>query len=101
LHTPAPLHVSAWLHNDSPWSPHAKPDGRKPSAGQLPAPSHFSTTSQSFTAARHVNVVGSLFTWQAPDPLHVSGLSQTVSLALPHALPEGELQESMLSLQMF
>jgi hypothetical protein len=29
------------------------------------------------------------------------GLSHTVSLALPHAVPEGELQESTLSLQMF
>jgi Arc/MetJ family transcription regulator len=83
------LHVSALSHTPSPGSPHAAPDAANALAGHAPAPSHFSTTSQSLAAARHVNVVGSLFTTHEPEALHVSGLSQTVSLALPHAVPVG------------
>jgi hypothetical protein len=29
----------------------------------------------------------SLLVWHTPDPLHVSGLSQAVSDAVPHAVP--------------
>jgi hypothetical protein len=35
----------------------------------------------------HAVPLVSLFTWHAPDPLQVSGLSQAVSEALPQAVP--------------
>ena len=41
---------------------------------------------QAFPSPQDVPFV-SLFVWQAPDPLHVSGLSQAVSEELPHAVP--------------
>src|SRR5262249_10165249 len=68
---------------------HGVPDGWKLFAGQLPAPSHVSATSQSPAEARHTVVVGSGFVWHDPVALHVSGLSQTVSELLPHGVPDG------------
>jgi hypothetical protein len=44
--------------------------------------------SQAPDAPRHTNVLSSLFTKQVPEPLQVSGLSQSVLVALPHAEPE-------------
>src|SRR5204863_264807 len=48
-------------------------------------------------AARHCVVAGSWLVWQEPPPLHVSGLSQTVSALLPHVVPAGsKLSEGQL-----
>src|SRR6185295_14446490 len=69
--------------------PHGVPEGSNVSVGHAPAPSQDSATSQSPASARHTVVVGSLFAWQLPVALQVSGLSQTVSDPLPHAVPDG------------
>ena len=44
---------------------------------------------QSFPSLVHDVPSVSLFDWQTPLPLQVSGLSQSVSELLPHAVPEG------------
>ena len=59
----------------------------KASAGQVPAPSQNSATSHEPAAARQSVVVGSLFAWQNPKLLHVSGLSHAVSEELPQEFP--------------
>jgi hypothetical protein len=88
-HVPAASQLSGSSHDVSAGSPQVVPVGAKESAGHAPAPSHCSATSHAPASARHSVVVGSLFARQEPDALHVSGLSQTVSLALPHAVPDG------------
>jgi len=86
---PDPLHVLALHSSSTPGLTHVVPTGWNESAGQAPAPLQLSATSQSPAAARHTSVVGSLLDRQVPDPLQVSGLSQTVSLELPQAVAAG------------
>src|SRR3989442_4675255 len=49
---------------------------RPPSSPLLPSPVLFRSS-------------GSLFDWHTPLPLQVSRLSQSVSVALPHEVPDG------------
>jgi hypothetical protein len=56
---PLPLHVSGSSHSVSLDEPHVVPDASKASAGQLPAPSQVSATSQAPWSARHSTEVGS------------------------------------------
>jgi hypothetical protein len=60
--TPALSQVSASSQSVSELLPQAVPLASKASAGQAPAPSHFSSTSHSPASERHVTVFGSLFT---------------------------------------
>jgi hypothetical protein len=86
------LHVSGLSQTVSLALPHAVPEGSNASAGHAPAPLQFSATSQAPASARHTTVVGSLFATQVPDALHVSGLSQTVSLALHTPCPQARMR---------
>jgi len=86
-HVPAPLHVSGLSHSVSSGDPHAAPDPTYPLPGQLPAPSQYSVTSQSFTAARHTVVPGARFGRHVPEPLHVSAPLHVVFSVDPHAAP--------------
>src|SRR6185295_5542121 len=88
-HPPDALHVSALSHTVSLGSPHAVPAGSKEFPGHAPAPSQLSATSQSPASLRHSVVLGSKLSRQLPEALHVSGLSQTVLLGSPHAVPAG------------
>src|SRR4029453_2855155 len=67
---------------------HEVPEAFTPSAGQLPAPSQFSASSQAWPtlAARHSTEVGSLLGLHAPLR-QVSGFEHTVSLGSPHPVP--------------
>jgi hypothetical protein len=99
-HCPVALHVSGLSHTVSVVSPHCVPAGSKPSAGQLPAPSQFSGTSQAPASGRQTVVVGSLLGWHTPFASQVSGLSQTVSDELPHAAPVlGVLEQPVAATQ--
>jgi hypothetical protein len=86
---PVALQVSGLSQTVSDELPHAVPAGAKASAGQLPAPSQFSGTSHAPALARQTVVPGSLLGWHTPFASQVSGLSQTVSDELPHAVPAG------------
>jgi hypothetical protein len=86
---PLALHVSGLSQAVSLALPHAVPEGSNASAGHAPAPLQFSATSQAPASARHTTDVGSLFARHVPEALHESGLSQTVSLGLPHVVPAG------------
>jgi hypothetical protein len=86
---PLPSHVSALSHTVSDALPQLVPLGSNASAGHDPAPSHCSAISHSPASDRHVTVLGSLFTKQAPLPSQLSGLSHTVSDALPQLVPLG------------
>jgi hypothetical protein len=69
--------------------PHDVPLIMNTSLGHAPvlAP-HVSATSQPpACAARHTKLDASLLLWQLPEPLQVSGLSQSVSALLPHDVP--------------
>jgi hypothetical protein len=82
-----PVQVS-WMSQTPTAARHTAPLLAKPSAGHAPAPSQLSATSHPPPpAARHTVVFGSLLTRHVPDPLHVSGLSQAVSLELPQLRP--------------
>jgi hypothetical protein len=85
---PVPLQVSGLSHTVSLGSPQGVPAGSFASAEQAPAPSQKSSTSQSPVSARQLVVLGSLLAKQFPAPSQVSGLSHTVSAALPQETPE-------------
>jgi hypothetical protein len=92
LHVPVPSQVSGALQTELVESPHAVPAGLKPFAGQLPAPSQNSATSQAPLAARHCVVEGASFRLHVPAPSQVSGALQAELLESPQAVPAGALE---------
>jgi hypothetical protein len=116
---PEPLQVSGLVQSVSAGFPQKVPDGSKqflgtslqcrlhsappehgspewlaqtPVALQVSVPSQYVPLSQTVPG-------GSWLGWQVPDPLQVSGLVQAVSDGLPHAVPDGSKQLSLLSWQ--
>ncbi len=85
-HTPFASHVSSPLQNNP--SGQGVPEGRNTSVGQPgELPVQNSATSQTPAAGRHSVLAGSRLARHVPDPSHVSGLSQSVSLVSPQAEP--------------
>src|SRR5262245_20153425 len=85
-HAPDPLQVSGLSQSVSDGSPHVVPKG---SFGCVQSPPLHTSAVQSLASVVHAAPFAALLAWHAPDPLQVSGLSQSVSDGSPHVVPKG------------
>src|SRR6185436_8481407 len=75
-HTPLPLHVLGLSQSESAPLTQGVPEGR---SGCVHTPAPHTSRVQSLPSLVHPVSSGSLFAWQTPLPLQVSGLSQAES----------------------